>query len=78
MVTKKSTAFWASFWSLIGLYLITLFISPEVAKVIGPIIVGGIVAAGLGYQGTNVADNAFKGKYYREELDHTNREHKEE
>lgn len=69
MKTKKSTAFWASFWSLLVLYFGTLAISPASIDVVGPVIVFAIAAAGGIYQVTNVADNAAKGKYYRSELD---------
>ena len=69
MKTKKSTAFWLSFWALIGIYFITLFSEPEVLKIIAGSIIWGIVAAGGIYQGANVSDNAMKGKFYRPELD---------
>ena len=69
MKTKKSTAFWLSFMSLLVIYFVTLFSEPEVLKAIAGAIIWGIVAAGGIYQGTNVADNAAKGKYYRSELD---------
>lgn len=70
MKTKKATAFWMSFLALLAIYFITLFVNPDVLKTIAGAIVGGIVVAGIGYQGANVADNGVKGKFYRPELDH--------
>ena len=75
MKTKKSTAFWASFFALLGIYFITLFANPEILKIIASTIIVGIVGAGVGFQGTNVADNRIKGKYYRPELDHPEEAH---
>jgi hypothetical protein len=69
MKLKKATVFWTTFITLIILYVFTLLISETSFITIGPIIIGGLVFAGFGYQGTNVADNALKGKFYREELD---------
>ena len=69
MKTKKTTAFWATVWALLVLYVATLAISPASIDVVGPVIVFAIAAAGGIYQVTNVADNAATGKYYRSELD---------
>ena len=69
MKTKKSTAFWLSFVSLLIIYFVTLFFEPEILKGIAGTIIWGIVAAGGIYQGANVADNGVKGKFYRPELD---------
>ncbi|MDR2964217.1 MAG: hypothetical protein LBU88_00380 [Treponema sp.] len=69
MKTRKSTAFWMSFLSLIAIYFITLWQNPDVLKSIAGGIIWGIVAAGGLYQGANVADNGVKGKFYRPELD---------
>ena len=69
MKTNKAKTFWAAFLALVGIYILTLFVEPRVLDTIGGMIIGGIVVAGGFYQGTNVADNALKGKFYRSELD---------
>jgi hypothetical protein len=69
MKTKKATVFWCTFYALIALYVFTVLFSESVALVIGPVIIGGLVFAGFGYQSSNVADNALKGHFYRPELD---------
>jgi len=69
MRTKKSTAFWASFWSLLAIYAGTLAISPDNIQHVGPAVVAAIALAGGLYQASNVVDHGVKGKYYRPELD---------
>lgn len=69
MKTKKSTAFWVSLLSLIGLYMLTLFIHPDTLMHVGGAMVLSIAAAAGLYQGTNVADNWQRSKNYRPELD---------
>jgi hypothetical protein len=67
--TKKSTAFWASFAALLGLFAFTAFKAPGSLDTIGSMIVVMIAAAGGIYQAANVADNWQRSKYYRSELD---------
>lgn len=69
MKTKKSTAFWVAVISILAVYFTTLLNDSDVAKEIGPSVVFSLALAGGFYQGTNVADNALKGKFYRSELD---------
>jgi hypothetical protein len=66
---KKKHAFWAGLISLMGIFLLTLFVNPDSLAAIGPAVVAGIVGACGFYQGTNVADNWQRSKYYRPELD---------
>ena len=65
---KKQHAFWVGLASLLGLFLVTLFVAPGALAAIGPAVVAGIVGACGFYQGTNVADNWQRSKYYRPEL----------
>jgi len=66
---KKKTAFWIGIITLVLLYLITALLVPAALSSVGSSIALAIAAATIGYQSSNVADNAFKGKYYRKELD---------
>lgn len=68
MRTKKATAFWATFLGLMLMFLGVLAFAPEVLGVVAPGIVAGLVGASASYQGSNVADNFQRAKYYREEL----------
>jgi hypothetical protein len=65
----KGKAFWAAFWSLNALYLLTALVAKDSLNTIGPIIVGAIAAAGGIFQAANVADNLVKGKHYVPDLD---------
>lgn len=78
MKTKKSTAFWASFWALIALYFATMIVAPDALGVVGPTIVGAIAFAGFGYQAAQVGDAWQKSANYRPELDERKPEGKEE
>lgn len=71
MKTKKATALWMSFISLLAIYFVTLFNEPEILKIIAGSIIWAIVTAGGIYQGANVTDNGVKGKYFRPELNGT-------
>lgn len=67
---KKRTAFKVGLAILVGLFLFTAWKAPEALPSVGSTIVLAIAGATIGYQATNVADNAMKGKYYKVELDH--------
>jgi hypothetical protein len=69
MSLKKCHTFVAGLASLLGVYFVTLFVARELAGVIGPAVVMGIVGACGFYQGTNVADNWQRAKYYQPALD---------
>jgi hypothetical protein len=69
---KKKHAFIVVVLSLLGIYFVTLAMAPDALAAIGPaVIVGivGIVGAGGFSQGSIVADNWQRSKYYRAELD---------
>jgi hypothetical protein len=66
---KKKHAFLAGVLSLLGIYYSTLFIAPESIAAIGPAVIAGIIGACGFYQGTNVADNWQRSKYYQPALD---------
>jgi hypothetical protein len=66
---KKKHAFWVGIISLLGIYVATLALAPAAISVIGPAVVMGIVGACGFYQGTNVADNWQRAKYYQPALD---------
>lgn len=66
---KKGESWRTGIFILTGLYLVTLFVSPQILEVVGGPIVYAISFATVGYIGGNVADNAVKGRFYRQELD---------
>jgi hypothetical protein len=66
---KKKHAFIVGIVSLLGIYFITLEVAAETAAAIGPAVIAGIVGACGFYQGSNVADNWQRSKYYKAELD---------
>lgn len=66
---KKRTAFKVGLAILVGLFFFTAWQAPEALPSIGSMIVAAIATSTIGYQATNVADNAMKGKHYRAELD---------
>jgi hypothetical protein len=66
---KKKHAFIVGVVSLLGIYGFTLVLAPETITAIGPAVVAGIVGACGFFQGTNVADNWQRSKYYRPSLD---------
>jgi hypothetical protein len=66
---KKKHSFWAGLISLLSVYAATLFLAPDAVGAIGPAVILGIVGACGFHQGTNVADNWQRSKYYKNELD---------
>jgi hypothetical protein len=66
---KKATSFKVGIISLLGIYGFTLALAPESIPAIGPAVVGGILGACGFFQGTAVADNWQRSKYYQAELD---------
>jgi hypothetical protein len=66
---KKKHAFIAVLLSLLGIYFVTLAVAPDTLAAIGPAVIVGIVGAGGFSQGSIVADNWQRSKYYRAELD---------
>jgi hypothetical protein len=66
---KKKHAFIAVLLSLLGIYFATLVAAPDALAAIGPAVIVGIVGAGGFSQGSIVADNWQRSKYYRPELD---------
>jgi hypothetical protein len=66
---KKKHAFIAVLLSLLGIYFVTLAMAPDALAAIGPAVIVGIVGAGGFSQGSIVADNWQRSKYYRSELD---------
>jgi hypothetical protein len=66
---KKKHSFWVGIASLLGIYGFTLVLAPEAITAVGPAVILGIVGACGFYQGTNVADNWQRSKYYRPSLD---------
>ena len=65
---KKKTIFWATYWAILGIYLITLIISPETARAMVVAVVTAMTGlSGIG-QTMNVADNYQRSKYYHPEL----------
>jgi hypothetical protein len=66
---KKATSFKVGIVSLLGIYGFTLALAPESIPAIGPAIIAGIVGACGFFQGTAVADNWQRSKYYQSALD---------
>lgn len=66
---KKAAAFWASYWGILFMYLISILFNPEAAKAIAVPIVAALVTLSGVAQGWNVADNYQKSKYYNADLD---------
>jgi hypothetical protein len=66
---KKKHAFIVGVASLLGIYFVTLAAATESIAAIGPAVIAGIVGACGFFQGSNVADNWQRSKYYRSELD---------
>jgi hypothetical protein len=69
MKTRKATAFWATFWALLAVYVFTVFTLPSAIAVVGPTIIGALAFAGFGYQAAQVGDAWQKSAHYRPELD---------
>jgi len=70
MSAKKWKAFISTTLVLVGIYMITLLVEPELlTSGIGSTIVGAIAFGGVGYGGVQVADSWQRAKYYRPELD---------
>jgi hypothetical protein len=66
---KKATSFKVGIITLVGIYGFTLALAPEALAAIGPAVIAGVVSACGFFQGTGVADNWQRSKYYRSELD---------
>jgi hypothetical protein len=66
---KKKHALIIGIVCLMAIYGSTLIMAPDTLAAIGPAVVAGIVGACGFYQGTNVADNWQRSRYYKPELD---------
>jgi hypothetical protein len=66
---KKATSFKVGIIFLAGMFILTLFLAPEALTVIGPAVAAGVVGACGFHQGTGVADNWQRSKYYQPALD---------
>jgi hypothetical protein len=66
---KKRTAFKVGLAILVALFFFTAWRAPDALPSVGVTIVLAIAGATIGYQAVQAADNAFRGKYYRPELD---------
>jgi hypothetical protein len=66
---KKKHAFLVGVLSLLGIFYSALFIAPESITTIGPAVIAGIIGACGFFQGSNVADNWQRSKYYQPALD---------
>jgi hypothetical protein len=66
---KKATSFKVGIITLVGIYGFTLALAPEAITTIGPAVIAGIVGACGFFQGSNVADNWQRAKYYQPVLD---------
>jgi len=70
MSGKKWRAWVATTIVLVGIYVLTLLVSPDLlGSGIGSTIVAAIAFGGVGYGGVQVADSWQRAKYYRPELD---------
>jgi hypothetical protein len=70
---KKAASFKTGIIVLLGIYAATLALAPEALPAIGPAIIAGVVSACGLFQGTGVADNWQRSKYYKKELDREGR-----
>jgi hypothetical protein len=66
---KKATSFKVGIVSLLGIYGSTLAFAPDAVATIGPAVIAGIIGACGFFQGTSVADNWQRSKYYQPSLD---------
>jgi hypothetical protein len=66
---KKATSFKVGIISLLGIYGFTLALAPDAITAVGPAVIAGIVGACGFFQGTGVADNWQRSKYYQAALD---------
>lgn len=70
MKGRKWTAWFSMTVILVGLYILTLFVSPDLlASGIGSTIVGAIAFGAVGYGGVQVAEDWQRSKYYNPALD---------
>lgn len=75
MKGKKWKAWLSMTIVLVGLYVLTLLVAPNLlASGIGSTIVGSIAFGAVGYGGVQVAEDWQRAKYYRPELDRTEEE----
>ncbi len=77
MSGKKWRAWVATTIVLVGIYVLTLIVSPDLlGSGIGSTIIAAIAFGGVGYGGIQVADSWQRAKYYRPELDRIDKEEK--
>jgi len=65
---RKVLSFIINIISILLIYFITLFRSPEVLSSIGPVIIGAIITNGVLFIGANSADKFIKSKWFNKEL----------
>jgi len=65
---KKAAAYWSSYWALLAVYFVTLFVDKETAKTIAVPVVAAIVTLSGVSQGWNVAQGVNVSKNYNAEL----------
>lgn len=66
---KKATSYKLGLFLLVSLYVFTALVVPETLPAVGPSIVLAIAFATVGFQGTSVADNWQRSKYYEPRLE---------
>ena len=66
---RKVVCYIISNITFVFLYILTLFVAPNVLAVLGGIIIASIQLITFVFIGGNTFDKYIKSKYYREELD---------
>ena len=73
MKGRKALVFWVINIQLIIIYFVTLFINPEVSKIVGGMIIISVIGNGATYITGNIAHAWQKSKYYKPALDDKNK-----
>ena len=66
---KKAAAYWSSYWGVMAVYFVTLFVDKETARGIAVPVVAALVTLSGVSQGWNVAESVNVSKNYKPELD---------
>lgn len=69
MKGRKATVFISSTIIFVSLYVVTLFIYPQVLSVVGSMLIGAITLMGMTFIGGNIYAQFLKSKYYNADLD---------
>jgi len=68
MISRKVLAFVTNMLSILTIYFVTLFRSPEILNTVGPVVIGSLITNAVIFVGGNSYDKWVRAKHFNKEL----------